>query len=216
MLRVFRDFNVGEFIVIGADTAWGGQDFCAAQFMSQTGLDVPMVFHKQCLGSDMTPVLHAEAERIYDITGVKPTIAIERQNGGVAELERLVKLNRNQKYTVYQQRGSLGDRGSAISRKYGWDTTSISRPVMLGTLKESIDNKLIRIYDEPTITEMFSFVEKQTATGWKPQAESGAHDDLIMSLAICLQLYQSEKAPQRTKRVKRQRYYDKITGRALN
>jgi hypothetical protein len=42
---------------------------------------------------------------------------------------------------------------------------------------------------------MFSFIVNQTSSSWKAQAESGAHDDLIMALAIAWQLYQSESPP---------------------
>lgn len=203
--------------MVGVDTSWGGQDACCAQFLSVTRLDIPQIYHKKALGSEMTPVLHAELERIFDVTKVKPVVAVERQNGGVAEIERLVRLNRLGKYTIYQQRGSLGDRGNALSHKYGWDTSSLTRPVMLGMLKEAIDSQMIQIYDEPTINEMFSFIEKQTPTGWKPQAESGAHDDTIMALAIALQLFQSEKAPpSRRGKTKRQKRYDPTTGRVIS
>jgi hypothetical protein len=59
-------------------------------------------------------------------------------------------------------------------------------------LKDAIDKRLITLYDRPTINELFSFVEVKTSTSWKAQAESGAHDDLIMSLAGAWQLYQTE------------------------
>jgi hypothetical protein len=64
---------------------------------------------------------------------------------------------------------------------------------MLSMLKEAIDNNLITIYDKPTISEMFSFIISQTSSSWKAQAEQGAHDDLIMALAIAWQLYQTEQ-----------------------
>lgn len=194
-MREFRSLEPGEFILIFADTAWGGGDFCATQFISKTKVDVPIVFHKKCLASEMTPLIHAKAEAIFDITGVPPVVCYERQNGGIAELERINLLNRNQKYLVYQQPSTQGSIRPGITNKLGWDTTSLTRPVMLSMLKEALDNQLIRIYHEPTIAEAFSFIEKQTATGWKPQAESGAHDDLIMSLAGAWQLYQNQEAP---------------------
>jgi hypothetical protein len=61
---------------------------------------------------------------------------------------------------------------------------------MLTSLKEAIDNKLLRIYDKPTIEEMYSFVVVRSTATVKAQAESGMHDDLVMSLAIAWQLYQ--------------------------
>ena len=66
---------------------------------------------------------------------------------------------------------------------------------MLQELKEAIDGKLITIYDEPTVTEMFSFIRNKGNSRWRAEAEKNAHDDLIMSLAGVWQLYQSEKPP---------------------
>ena len=194
--RKYRTYEKGEFYVVFADTAWGGKDYCAAQFISKTKLDVPVVFHSRVLASEMTPILHNELERIHDETGVKPTIAYERNNGGVAELERLATLNRNGKYNIYVAKTGIGTtEATENSVRLGWDTTSASRPTMLSMLKEAIDGRLLRIYDKPTITEMFSFIVSQTSSSWKAQAEQGAHDDLVMSLAGAWQLYQSEHAP---------------------
>jgi hypothetical protein len=67
---------------------------------------------------------------------------------------------------------------------------------MLEDLKNAIDNKLIRIYDKQTVNEMFAFIVVQTSSSWKAQAEKHAHDDLIMSLAIAWQLYQTEQPEQ--------------------
>ena len=76
--------------------------------------------------------------------------------------------------------------------KYGFSTNSATRPAILQILKEAIDNQLITIYDKPTINEMFSFIIKPNG---KPQAEQGSHDDLVMSLAIAWQMYQTEMPP---------------------
>lgn len=191
--RRYRTYQPGEFIVVGVDTSWGGTDYCAAQFLSKTNLDIPVVYHSKVLATEMTPLIHAELERIYDETKVKPVVAFERNNGGVAEIERLATLNRSGKYTIYTDKTGIGTtEGVTESIKLGWTTSSATRPTMLSLLKEAIDNQLIRIYDKPTITEMFSFIVSQTSSSWKAQAEQGAHDDLIMALAIAWQLYQTE------------------------
>jgi hypothetical protein len=141
----------------------------------------------------MTPLLHQELEKIYDLTQTKPVIAYETNAGGVFELERLASLNRLGKYTIYQMKAFEGTtKGTAESIKYGWSTNSATRPIMLQMLKEAIDNHLLKIYDKPTVNELFSFIIKQTASSWKAQAESGAHDDLVMSLAGAWQMYQTE------------------------
>lgn len=206
MFRRYRDYKPGEFIVVGVDTSWGGTDYSCAQFLSKTSLDIPTVFHSKQLATEMTPQIHLELERIYDETKVKPVVAFERNNGGVAEIERLATLNRNGKYIIYVEKSKVGDtRALEDSTKLGWTTSSATRPIMLSMLKEAIDNRLIRIYDKPTITEMFSFIVSQTSSSWKAQAENGAHDDLIMALAIAWQLYQSENPPKLNNRPVRER-----------
>lgn len=191
MFRKYREYEAGEFIVVGADTSTGLGDYSAAVFLSKTKLDVPNVYHSKMLASEMTGVLHTELEKIYDQTGVKPVVAIERNNGGVFEMERLAHLNKSGKYTLYVM-PTVGLKNNPAPKRYGWDTTSATRPKMLADLKEAIDNILIKIYDQPLINEMFSFIINQTSTTWKAEAERGAHDDLIISLAIAWQLYQSE------------------------
>jgi hypothetical protein len=194
--RRYRQYEPNEFYVVFADTAWGGTDYCAAQFLCKTKIDVPVVYHAKTMATDMTPLIHHELEAIYDATRVKPVVAFERNNGGVAEMERLAKLNRNSKYIIYQEKSGVGTTdGVEQSVKLGYTTSSATRPTMLSMLKEAVDNQLIRIYDKPTINEMFSFIISQTSTSWKAQAEKGAHDDLIMSLAGAWQLYQTEEKP---------------------
>lgn len=197
--RRYRQWQPDEFVLVYADTSWGGMDYSAAQFMSKDSIDVPLVYHQQGLASDMTPLLHQELERIFDITKVKPVVSYERNNGGVAELERLRSLNRLGKYRIYTQYSNIGmtdGTDTADNAKLGHDTNSGTRPGMLAALKDAIDNKLIRLYDKLTVDEMFSFVIKQTTSGaWKAQAENGAHDDLIMSLAGVWQMYLTEDKP---------------------
>ena len=195
MIKRYRNLDPGEFIVVGVDTAAGGNDYCAAQFISKTKLDVPIVYHRHTLASEMTPVLQEELERIYDVTQVAPAIAYERNNGGVFELERLAMLNRAGKYKIFNM-PQYGGIHNNQPTKIGWDTNTATRPKMLSDLKECIDGHLIKLYDKRTVEEMFSFIVVQTSTTWKAQAEQGGHDDLVMSLAIAWQLYQTEQAPQ--------------------
>jgi hypothetical protein len=193
--KIYRKLEPGEFIVCGVDTAAGGGDFCAGQFISKTKRDVPIVYHAHEIATDMTPEIHYIMETIYGITGVKPVVAYERNAGGVFEIERLARMNRSGHYDIYhtkEQRGTV--KGAVPTIKLGWDTNSASRPAMLADLKDAIDHHLLKLYDRPTLGELFSFVVVQTTSSWKAQAENGMHDDLIMSLAIAWQLFQTESS----------------------
>jgi hypothetical protein len=164
-------------------------DYCAVQFLSKTKVDVPLVYHTKTIATDMTNSIYPVLEKLYEITGVKPVIAYERNAGGVFEIDRLASMNYGGKYEIFKM-PNVGRDNPPESVRYGWDTNSSTRPAMLSQLKDAIDNKVLRIYDKQTISEMYSFVITQTSSSWKAQAESGAHDDLVMSLAIAWQMYQ--------------------------
>lgn len=194
MFRRYKPWQRGDFVLCFADTAAGGGDYCAAQFLRKDQIDIPLVYHSKTIATEMTPVLHKELESIFDITGLQPVVCYERNNGGVFEIERLASLNRRGKYRIYEQKTGVGDKGATgISKRLGWDTNTATRPAMLSMLKDAIDNRAITIYDRPTVNEMFSFIVNQTTSSWKAQAEQGAHDDLIMSLAGVWQMYQTEE-----------------------
>ncbi len=193
--RQYREFQPGEFVLLFVDTAGEGQDFNGGHFLSKDKLDIPLVLHYEGSITDCTPVIKDALEKIKDITGVNPVVAYEVNNGGGYELERLNRLNKYGKYTMYYQYRQSPDGAIERTDKLGWSTNAATRGPMLIALKEMVDNGLVVIYDKLTVDEMFSFVKKKTPGGWRAQAETGAHDDLIMPLAGVWQLYQTEERP---------------------
>lgn len=193
MFRQFRELKQGEFILLFVDTSGEGSDYNAGHFLSKQRLDIPIVLHYQGSIVDVTPEVKNVLEQIYRITGVKPVVCYETNNGGGYELDRLDRLNREDNYVIYRQY-KLDSEGKLVKTdKKGWNTNSATRPQMLQTVLDFVDNELVTIYDEPTITEGFSFVKKKTPSGWRLEAEEGSHDDLIMALAGVLQMYQTEE-----------------------
>jgi len=196
VFRQYRKIESNEFLVVGGDTAAGGADYCTAQFLSVDKLDVPLVYHSKTLATTMTNELYPVLETLYDTTGLPPMVAYERSNGGLFEMERLAALNRLGKFDVFQM-PTYGNVQTEETKRLGWDTNTATRPKMLADLKEAIDKQLITgLYDRRTIEELFAFVVVKTSSSWKAQAESGAHDDLVMALAIAWQLYQLAERPQ--------------------
>lgn len=192
IIKQFRPIRRGEFFTVGVDTAAGGIDYCVGQFMSQSGIDVPLVYAENVTATEMTPKMAAILNKVYDLTGVRPVVAFERNNGGVFELERLARLNKQDKYLIYET-PQFGDIVEREPVKIGWDTNGATRPKMMSDLKEAIDRHLIKVYDESTIEEMFSFIIFQMKTQWKAAADVGKHDDRLMALAITYQLFQTER-----------------------
>jgi hypothetical protein len=197
--RQYRKIEPKEFILCAVDTAAGGGDYTAGQFLSKSRLDVPLVYHANTTTSDAIAPLAQVLERIHDATGLKPVVAFERQNGGSFLIDRLAAINYANKYEIFKM-PVFGRNIDAMKTEpqptvLGWDTTSATRPKMLQDLKDAIDHRSITIYDKPTIGELFSFVVAQTTSSWKAQAERGKHDDLVMALAIAWQLYQYCQPP---------------------
>lgn len=189
VFKQFRPLQQGEFILYFVDPSAGGDDNTAGHGLSNKWLDVPLVLHTPMTITAITPMIHQELTRIHKETGVPPVVAFERNNGGGFEMERLGRLNRYGDYRIYTMK-ALNPSGQLVDTgKLGWDTNIATRPKMLQELKDAIEGRMLHLYDEATVNEMFSFII--SATG-KPEAEQGAHDDLVMALAGAWQLYQTE------------------------
>lgn len=203
MFIYFRQLRKGEFIIVFIDTAGEGSDYNAGQFLSKQAIDIPLLLHYKGSIVDVTPKLKLALEWISEVTGVPPCVAYETNNGGGYELERLSRLNNNQRYIIYRQY-KLNPQGKLErTDKLGWNTNTSTRPAMLKGVEDLVNNKLVTIYDSNTITEMFSFVKHKTPSGWKAEAELGTNDDLILALAGVWQLYQTEEPSMQVEQILR-------------
>ena len=185
MLRLYRRPQKGEFFVVGGDCSQGGIDSNYVQFISKDRIDVPLVLEMPGVAASMTPILHQTLEWLFDVTGIQPVVALERNMGGASEMERLRKLNRLNKYRIYLMKDAKGEAND----KPGFTTDMVSRPRMVGDLKEAIDSMGLTIYDEETINQLNTFIVNRNN---KPEAAPNTHDDAVMSLGIAWQLYQTE------------------------
>lgn len=194
MYRQYRNLEYGEFLVVGGDTSQGGSDECYVQFLSKTKLDVPIVYQRKGVAAQMTAELFPMLERIHDLTGLPPTVAIERQNGGASEMERLSSLNRKAKFNLFTMPkiGQDVGYGESETNRLGWDTNMVTRPTMLGDLKQAIASKSLIVYDDTTIQQLFAFIINQQG---KPEAAPGKHDDAVMALAVAWQLFLRVETP---------------------
>lgn len=191
--RLFRKIEKDEFFVVGGDCSQGGGDSNFATFLSKTKIDIPITYKKRGVAAEMTSDLHPVLEWLFDITGVAPVVAFERNNGGASEMERLRVLNRLNKYRLYVMKDTGTTEGETETNKLGYNTTTATRPVLLGEWRQAVNNKLVYIYDERIIDEHHSFIVNKNG---KPEAAKNRHDDAVISPAITWQMYQTEEKPQ--------------------
>jgi phage terminase large subunit len=179
---VFQEDETGEIViycppeedgayVIGADTAGEGSDFFAAQVLdNRTGQQVAVlhseydedVFAKQmyCLG-----VYYGQA-----------LIGIEA-NFSTYPIRELERLGYDRQY-VREAEDRFTHR---MTESFGVKTTAVTRPVMLAALVQVVREQTDTLMDRATLGELLTFVRNEKG---RAEAQYGAHDDLVMALAI--------------------------------
>ncbi len=193
MFRIYRQPKRGEFFLLGGDTAQGGSDSNMGGALSYSQLDFPIVWDFPfTVAATVTPQLHQLLEWIYSVTLIAPVIALERQNGGASEMERLRVMNRWGHYRLYVSRKFGTEDGEEETEKLGWDTNNLTRPKLIGDWRDAFDGEVCVIYDGPTISQHKTFISNKRG---RPEAAAGKHDDGVIYSAICWQMYQTERPP---------------------
>ena len=101
-------------------------------------------------------------------------------------------------------------------KSYGFKTTSITRPYILGLLQEIVHDNIDVIQDKETLREMLTFIVNDKG---RAEAEEGYHDDLVMALAISYYIRGQQdykKAERESKYKDIQEQIDKIFGEDIN
>lgn len=157
--------------VLGGDTAGTGSDKFAGHVLDNRTGDQVAVLHHQ-FGERM----FAEQAYCLGLYYNQALIGVET-NYSTYPQELLVWLG----YPNLYVRQRLDTFTGKLVDAFGFETTTKSRPLIIDGLKDVARSALETIHDHETLGEMLTFVYDEN---WKPQAEEGEHDDLVMSLAI--------------------------------
>ena len=179
-VRIFRHPEKGAPYVIGADTAGTGTDFFAAQVLDNRTGEQVAVLHQRFGEREFARQLYCLGKYYNDAL-----IGIETNYSTYPEL-CLEDLG----YTRLYVRQRFDTFTGKTVDSFGFETTPKTRPVIIDGLKDVVSHTPELINDHATLGEMLTFVYDEN---WKPQAEAGEHDDLVMSLAIafCIRSQQS-------------------------
>lgn len=186
-VKVYREPERGVPYVIGADTAGDGSDWFVAQVLDNTSGEQVCVMRTH---SDEDLFAHQLfALGMWYNTAL---IAVETNLSTypVMELERL-------RYKNQYVRETMDDYTHQPRRAFGFRTDSKTRPVVIAELIKAARDDINLICDADTLEEMLTFVRNED---YRPEAELGAHDDCVMSLAIAhhvrpFQSYLAEAEP---------------------
>ena len=172
--------------VIAADVALGvGQDYSAAVIMD-TDRKVIGLYRDSYIDPSKFGDLLFYLGRYYN----NALLTVESNSMGVATLSRLSQMNY---INLYKQ-----TKISSISKEEGlvpgFRTTQVTKPHIIGNLKNAVENDDIWIASKTIIQELKDYVSTDSG---RTEAAAGCHDDTIMATAIALETLRT--------------HYDKLT-----
>ena len=110
-------------------------------------------------------------------------------------------------YPNFYTRERMDTYTGQMQQAFGFRTTPQSRPVIIDGLKDVAKYALQNITDYATLGEMLTFVYDEN---WRPQAEKGEHDDLVMARAIAHHIRAQQTTAVKSKKGKRGKWTEEM------
>lgn len=170
-VRIRRHPEENVPYVIGGDTAGTGSDDFVGQVLdNRTGEQVAVLQHK--FGEREYAIQMYALGRYYN----DALIGIETNYSTYPE-KKLEELNYPNLYVRQRPDTYTGK----LIEAYGFETNTKTRPLIIDGLKDVTAHTPENLTDFETLGQMLTFVYDDN---YKPQAQLGEHDDLVIALAI--------------------------------
>lgn len=178
-VKIFKDVEYRHPYVLAVDTAGEGSDFYSGQVCDNITGEQVAVFH-----SDKNP--DRCIEQVYCLACYyNHALYCPETNFDSYAVKYFTMLNYP---NIYRRSSPLDKTHIKREDRYGFRTGVDNRQAMLTELVKFVNDNAHLINDPATLDEMLTFTrqEKKLKGIWWG-AENGAHDDLVMSMAILLQ-----------------------------
>lgn len=197
-IKIYKDKQDRTPYVLGGDTSGEGSDYFTGHVLDNTTGEQVAVLRQEfneveytrqmvCLG-----LYYNEA-----LLGIEANFSTYP----IQEAERL-------RYTKQYVREEEDTFTGRVAKKFGFKTTSVSRPRILAGLQTIVLESVNLINDKDTLEEMLVFVRNEKG---RPEAKEGEHDDLVMGLAIAYDIRE-----QQSFKVEQRRYTESYGGLNVN
>ncbi len=160
---------------IGGDTAGEGSDYFVADVLdAKTGEQVAKLRH--CFDADLYSKQMYCLGKFYGdaLIGIEANF----DSYPIMELQRLGYMNQYVREAVDTYTGQT-------EKRFGFKTTSLTRPTVISRLIEIVRDHVETINDADTLEELLTVVRNEKG---RIEAPAGGHDDQMMSLAIAHQI----------------------------
>ncbi len=169
---------------IGGDTAGEGSDYFTAHVINaKNGKQVAVLRHEfdadqyakqmYCLG-----MYYSHRDKNNKLVNALIGIESNFDSFPIRELTRLG-------YTNQFVRNEEDTYTGKLQKRFGFRTDRNSRPRIISNLIEIVREHTNQLNDKETLEEMLTFVRNEKG---RAEAQEGAHDDLVMGLAIAYEI----------------------------
>ena len=170
---------------IGGDTAGDGSDYYTAHVLDvETGEQVATfrnqfdadIYTRQmyCLGKYYSYFNVSKGTKEEALIGIEANF----DSYPIRELQRLG-------YTNQYVRESIDSYTGKTEKKFGFRTTSLTRPTILSALIEIVREHTELLNDRDTLEELLTIIRNEKG---RIEAPDGGHDDMMMGLAIAYEI----------------------------
>ena len=172
-IKIFKERKIGSRYVCGADTSEGTSiDYSVGTVYESSTREQVAIIRGKFKPFDFAYLLD-EMCHLYELPGgILPLLSVERNLHGHAVLLQLSEHIRYNNLYVH------------TDNKLGWLTDRVTRPIMIDTFIDGIENGTIKLTDSVTLQECLTLVE----LNGKIQAGVNKNDDAVIASAIATQL----------------------------
>ena len=196
-IKIYEDVEKGYPYVLSGDTAGEGSDYFTGHVLNNTNGKQVAVIKQEFDEIEYTRQMYCLGKYYNNaLIGIEANYTTYP----IQELERL-------QYPKQYVREKEDTYTKKHDKAYGFKTTSITRPLILGELQTIMKELIELIIDVDTLKEGLTFIKNEKG---RAEAQQGYHDDLIMGLAIAyyIRTQQSMKATTKQKMKRDNMYKD--------
>ena len=172
-IKIYQVPNVPEWTqyCIGGDTAGEGSDFFTGHVLNAKNGEQVAVLRQQFDADQYTKQMYCLGKYYKDaLIGIEANF----DSYPIKELQRLGYLKQ---YTREAQDTYTG----RTEKRFGFKTTSLTRPTIISRLIEVVREHCETICDKETLEELLTIIRNEKG---RIEAPQGGHDDMMMGLAI--------------------------------
>lgn len=171
-IRIWEEPIKGHTYVIGADTAGEGSDWFRAYVLDKNEDGRQVASYRDQTDEGLFTKQYYYLGLYYNYALLAPEcnfstyVTMKLQEWG---------------YLNMYVREAIDTYTQRISKKFGFRTTSLTRPLIIDMLADVIRDHIDLINDDDFLREALSFIKNDRG---RPEAASGEHDDCVFAMAI--------------------------------